>query len=639
MIEKNDLNLNIQQEEAVLHTEGPLLVLAGAGTGKTKVLTSRIAHIVESSLAYPSQLLVVTFTNKAASEMKTRTISQLNLPIDGMWIGTFHSIAAKILRRHSQMMGLTEDFTIIDQDDQLKLIKQILKDLNIETKPANIKDALRGVSRFKDKAWTVDKVPQSEIGLQLNGKMMEIYTQYQQNLLSLNAVDFGDLTLLNIELFNQHTDILHSYQKKFKYILVDEYQDTNIAQYLWLRMLAQLSHNICCVGDDDQSIYGWRGAEITNILRFEQDFINAKIIRLEKNYRSTNHILNAATHLIEHNKQRHGKALWTEIEDGHKIKVACLYDDRGEAQFVVNQIASMFNAGFEYSKMAVLIRAGHQSRILEEYFNRMHLPYKIVGGIKFYERSEVKDVISYVRLLLNPNDTLSFDRIVNVPKRSIGKASLDKIFNTAKTYNLTYYEAIDKLIISGIIKGKAKTSLIELINIIKAHRNMLDAKSNHALVVESILEAISYSSVWKDMEDYKERMDNIKEIIRSIHEFPSLSSYLEHISLVMESDSIESSDYINIMTIHAAKGLEFDIVFLVGWEDGLFPSQRAIDSKSYSAIEEERRLAYVAITRAKKHLYISYSQRRKMYGGISVSYPSRFLSELPKNSISMAFSA
>jgi DNA helicase-2/ATP-dependent DNA helicase PcrA len=630
--------LNPQQKEAVLSTDGPLLVLAGAGTGKTKVLTSRIGHIVSAGLAYPSQLLVVTFTNKAATEMKSRTSIQLSHGLDGMWIGTFHSIAAKILRRHAELLELSSEFTIIDHDDQVRLIKQIIKDMGQDDKDCEPKIILQKISRFKDKAWLPHQVPNSEVGLYARGKLIEIYVEYHKRLLNLNAVDFGDLTLYNIELFNQHSSVLRQYQTKFKYILVDEYQDTNVAQYLWLRMLAQLHHNICCVGDDDQSIYGWRGAEITNILRFDKDFLNAKIIRLEKNYRSTNHILNAATFLIDHNKHRHGKTLWTEGEEGNKIKVLSVYDDKQEARFVATEIMALRHRDIQYQNIAVLIRAGHQSRVFEEAFNRLHVPYKIIGGLKFYERTEVRDVMAYIRILVNPNDALAFERIVNVPRRSIGKSTLDKIITTAKTNNIHYYEAANQLMLIGIIKGKTKAALTELFDTLEHHRKMLATRSHSpAYIMESLLNAIAYNQAWDAEDDAKERIDNIKELLRSLQEYESLSSYLEHVSLITDSDNTREEECVSIMTIHASKGLEFDTVFLVGWEEGVFPSQKSLEQKSHQALEEERRLAYVAITRARRNLYISCAEQRRLYGGTNASYPSRFLSELPAESVERIF--
>ena len=625
-------SLNPSQLDAVINTEGPLLVLAGAGTGKTKVLTTRIAHIIHSTNVAPNRILAVTFTNKAAKEMNLRINHLTNNESSGMWLGTFHSIAAKILRQHADLVGLTSNFTIIDSDDQLKLIKQILVENNIDSKKNSPKNLLYIISRFKDKAWSPDNIFESETEYFAGVRIKHLYAEYQQRLKSLNAVDFGDLTLYNIKLFNENTLLLKQYQNKFKYILVDEYQDTNVAQYIWLKILAQTSRNICCVGDDDQSIYGWRGAEIANILKFDKDFNEAKIIRLEENYRSTNHILGAATGLISYNKNRHGKNLWTEVKEGQKIKLNSFYDDYDEARFVAEEIETyIYRKNQIYSDIAVLIRAGYQSRSFEESFNLLRISYRIVGGVKFYERLEIKDVISYIRILVNPCDSLALERIINTPKRGIGDAVLNKIKHTAKNLSLSYFESIKVMIEQRIISGKIAHVLQNFFELISQFRELLKTDSKHWQVVENLLEEVGYLAMWHNeaTQESKERLDNIKELLGSLQDYTNLNDYLEHVALVNDNDTTYEEDKVNIMTIHAAKGLEFETVFLTGWEEGTFPSQRSLEEKGNSALEEERRLAYVAITRAKNNLYISYACNRKMYGSYQACIPSRFIHELP----------
>lgn len=627
-------SLNPEQLDAVQSIDGPLLVLAGAGTGKTKVLTTRIAHIIFSKKAFSSQILAVTFTNKAAKEMRARVDNTLGASTEGMWLGTFHAIAAKILRRHAEQVGLTRDFVIIDYDDQIKLAKQILNDAGLDDKKNPPKMLLYFINRFKDKAWMPNQVPQSEEGVYASGKVRDLYATYQARLKSLNAVDFGDLTLLNIELFNNHTDLLLEYQNKFKYILVDEYQDTNVAQYLWLRMLAQRNTNICCVGDDDQSIYGWRGAEVTNILRFDKDFKDAKIVRLERNYRSTGNILNAATELISNNLDRHGKGLWTEGENGSKIKLSSFYNDREEARYIAEEIETLRRRErHAYSQIAILVRAGYQTRSFEESLNSLRIPYRIIGGVKFYERIEIKDSIAYIRLLINKRDGLAFERIINTPKRGLGDTAVQKMVMFSKEREIPIYEAAQQLLQAGEIKGKAMESLQKFFNDF-AHWEQLLSVQPHWQVVSTMLDESGYINHWKfeGTEESKERLDNIKELLRSLEDFNDLREYLEHISLITDSDSMQDEDKVNVMTMHAAKGLEFETVFLPGWEEGVFPSQKALDEGGKKSLEEERRLAYVGITRAKENLYICYACNRRIYGGIQPSLPSRFLDELPKNS-------
>lgn len=629
----NYLNsLNQEQLEAVLYLQGPLLVLAGAGTGKTKVLTTRIAHIIATNSALPGQILAVTFTNKAANAMKSRIANFIGNIVDGMWVSTFHAIAAKILRQNAEKLGFTPNFIIIDKEDQLRLARQILDDYNIDEKSNPAKLMLYMIERFKDKGWNPEKITVSEVARFADGKISELYHEYQRRLKQLNAVDFGDLLLHNITLFNQYPDVCQFYQNKFKYILVDEYQDTNIAQYLWIRMLAQSHHNICCVGDDDQSIYGWRGAEVTNILRFDSTFANAKIIRLERNYRSTEHILQAATQIITNNKSRHGKILWTEQSGGEKIKLNSFYDDKQEASFIADEIDILQRLHKKnLTNIAVLVRASYQTRGLEESLNFLRIPYRIIGGTKFYERLEIKDVLGYIRLLVNSEDSLAFERIINTPKRGIGEATLQQIYITAKEYNFSLYKAAEKLVSENCFKAKVSQVLADLLNKFAKWRDLLYTMP-HVEVIEILLNESGYKEMWKlqDSEDAKDRLDNIKELLQGISEFSDLNEYLEHISLINDADSIADDNKVNIMTMHAAKGLEFDIVFLPGWEEGVFPSSRAITDINMHAIEEERRLAYVAITRAKHQLYISYAHNRNTYGSYQATQISRFIDEIPQ---------
>lgn len=627
--------LNKEQSEAVMTTEGPLLVLAGAGTGKTRVLTTRIAHILNSRLAYPSQILAVTFTNKAAREMKTRVEGLLEDSTDGLWLGTFHAIAAKILRRHAELVGLTRDFTIIDMDDQLRLAKRILADLDIDEKKNPPKLMLYLISRYKDKAWASQKVPTSEIGMYADGKITSLYNEYQKRLRELNAVDFGDLLLLNIQLFNNHLDVYEQYRNKFKYILVDEYQDTNTAQYIWLRLLAQGHQNICCVGDDDQSIYGWRGAEVTNILKFDRDFDGAKIIRLEKNYRSTDVILNAATKLVSNNQDRHGKTLWTDRVSDNKIKLNSFYDDREEARYVADEIESLQQVKrMPLNEVGILVRAGYQTRSFEDSLNFLRIPYRIIGGLKFYERAEIRDVIAYIRLLVNNSDNLAFERIINTPKRGVGTTTLQQIIFYSRERSKSFLHAAKDLIANKEIRGKPQETLAIFFNQLTRFSEMLSLNVPHWQVVDIMLQETGYIDMWKNeaTEESKERIDNIKELLGTLQDFNDLTEFLEHVSLVTDNDKEDGEGRVSVMTIHAAKGLEFETVFLPGWEEGLFPSQKSLDENGRTALEEERRLAYVAITRAKRNLYISYACNRRVYGSYQSTFPSRFIDELPSDS-------
>ncbi|MBA8667518.1 UvrD-helicase domain-containing protein [Holosporaceae bacterium 'Namur'] len=625
-------NLNKDQFEAVTTIEGPLLVLAGAGTGKTKVLTTRISHILNLRNAFPSQILAVTFTNKAAKEMKHRVETLNGIAVEGLWLGTFHAIAAKVLRRHAKEVGLNQDFTIIDMDDQLRLIKQIFNDFNIDTEKHSPKLFLYQIGRLKDKAITHNKVSHNDSYFYGSKSLSELYAEYQNRLKNLNAADFGDLLLYNIELFNNNLEILSEYQRKFKYILVDEYQDTNVSQYLWLRLLAQQHNNICCVGDDDQSIYGWRGAEITNILKFDKDFLGAKVIRLQQNYRSTNHILGAATKLISFNRERHGKILWTDQQHGEKIRLNSFYDDKEEARYIADEIDSLkrFHS-LPYSDIAILLRAGYQTRSFEESLNYQRIPYRIIGGMKFYERAEIKDTIAYIRALVNPNDSLAFERIINTPKRGIGAASLQNIHISAREKNISLFAAVKMLLNVGQLKGKAGQSLAELMQQFGRWTETLKTLS-HTETVDLMLNESGYIDMWKTeaTEEARERLDNVRELIRSLEEYSSLSEFLEHVSLVSDLDSIVNENVVNIMTMHGAKGLEFKAVFLPGWEEGIFPSSRSIEESGQLGLEEERRLAYVGITRSKEKLYISFANNRRIYGNYQYNQPSRFIDELPK---------
>lgn len=626
--------LNENQLEAVSYINGPLLILAGAGTGKTKVLTSRIIHIVNSNIAFPSQILAVTFTNKAANEMKQRVDNFLENITSSINIGTFHSMAAKILRRHAEALGYTNDFTIINQDDQLRLTKQLIKDYKFDEKIVSPKILLCYINSFKDKALIPENLPTNEAEHFADGKLNQLYSEYQSRLKNYNAMDFGDLLLNNIQLFNKNLDICSYYQKKFKYILVDEYQDTNIAQYLWLRTLSQNNNNICCVGDDDQSIYAWRGAEVTNILRFDKDYPDAKVVRLEKNYRSTQHILNLASKLIANNTNRHSKNLWTDKKDGGKVKIVNYYDDKEEARAIADEIDMLERMKkITLSEVAILVRAGYQTRNFEESLNFLGVPYRIVGSTKFYDRLEIKDCISYIRLIVNNNDNLAFERVVNTPKRGVGTSTLMNVLNIARKLNLSMFDATKKMISEKKIQGKAIEPLNHFIAQIKESNNKLES-GNHTEIVKVLLNKVGYIDMWRndDKNESKERVDNINELINSLSEYENLQDFLQYISLISDTDNIAGGNRINIMTIHAAKGLEFGTVFLPGWEEGVFPSSRSIKEEDESGLEEERRLAYVAITRAKKKLSISYACYRMTYGDFHVSEVSRFINELPKDS-------
>ena len=634
-------SLNDAQNAAVNNTQGPLLVLAGAGTGKTRVLTSRIIHIVNSYLASPMQILAVTFTNKAAAEMKHRIGATIGDSVNNLWIGTFHAIAVKILRRHPELVGLAPDFTIIDADDQLRLCKQILADMNIDPKQFPAKNYLGKISRYKDQMVEPHLLSAKDLATSLP-QLKQVYEAYQSRLKSMNVADFGDLLLHNLKIFASAPEILAYYQDKFRYILVDEYQDTNKAQYQWLLRLATVHQNICCVGDDDQSIYSWRGADISNILQFEKDFADAKVIRLEQNYRSTSNILNAANTVISNNKSRHGKTLSAVFGSGEKVKLLSFFSDRSEALAISTIIKSYQGSKkFSLAQIAILVRAGYQTRSFEESFIQNSIPYKVIGGMKFYERLEIKDAICYLRLAANPNDDLALSRIINTPKRGIGDTSVADLMRTAKGNSTSLFSAIKAILSDDASKKiRAKEALRTLITSIEKWHESSNIIALQQLA-KQILNDSGYINMWKaeNSVEAKGRLENIDEFINSLADFSSMNEFLEYVSLVEAREDKNLVEAVSVMTVHGAKGLEFDAVFIPGLEDGVFPSGRAIDDKDsdrpseVNPIEEERRLFYVAITRAKKELTISYSKSRYVYGDQQVQLPSRFLNELPKHEI------
>lgn len=636
------LFLNDSQIEAVTNTEGPLLVLAGAGTGKTKVLTTRIAHIIESNLASPENILAVTFTNKAAKEM-THRVSAITTAMH-LNIGTFHSIAARILRIHINLLNanFNRNFTIIDQDEQLKLIKDIVKNNGIDVQTYPPKALLSIISRWKDLSLSPAKLSSADMQAPISKIAANVYSNYQNALVNSNALDFGDLLLYNNELFFQNSELLRHYQNKFKYILIDEYQDTNAAQYIWVRLFADKWRNICCVGDDDQSIYSWRGAEIQNILRFSQDFPNPKIVKLEKNYRSTQNILSVASTIISNNKNRHAKVLWTEKQGGDKVKIISCSNDKDEAYFITKEIEKFTNKKlYNLNEIAILVRAGFQTRAFEEAFINSTLPYRIIGGLKFYERLEIKDVLSYIRVSVNNNDNLAFERIINKPKRGIGAASLKQIKDHARDNQISLYNSAKQLIAFGALKGKIGENLKVLLNSI-ANWQQLYINEPAYIVTKKLLDDSGYLEIYRQEKTTEAlaRIENINEMLRALSEFESVGAFLEHTSLVMENDSIigDTHGAVSIMTLHAAKGLEFNAVFLPGWEEGVFPHQRSLNEGEKS-LEEERRIAYVGVTRAKEILYITYASSRMIFNEIMRSLPSRFLNEINEENIEKSSSS
>jgi len=674
--------LNPEQREAVETLDGPVLVLAGAGTGKTRVLTTRIAHILSLGRARPSEILAVTFTNKAAREMKERVGQMVGQIVEGMpWLGTFHSIGVKILRRHAELVGLKPGFTILDVDDQIRLLKQILEAENIDEKrwPARVLALL--IDGWKNRGLTPQQVPAGEAAAFAGGRGMTLYTSYQDRLKVLNATDFGDLLLENIRLFREQPEVLRQYQSRFKFILVDEYQDTNVAQYLWLRLLTQSastravsisspsplageggleqgegpgisssdalegapshaaensrqSKNICCVGDDDQSIYGWRGAEVDNILRFEKDFPGAKVIRLERNYRSTGHILAAASHLIAHNEGRLGKTLRTEGEAGEKVGVISAWDSEEEARAIGEEIEQLQRQGHSLDEIAILVRASFQMREFEDRFVTLGLPYRVIGGPRFYERAEIRDALAYLRCVNSPADDLAFERIVNVPKRGLGDATLKSLHDHARVKRIPLMESARIMVETEEMKPKPRASLRDLLTAFERWRAQRDALP-HTELAEIVLDESGYTEMWqKDRSaDAAGRLENLKELVRSMEEFENLQGFLEHVSLVMDTDRSEGTEAVSIMTLHSAKGLEFDTVFLPGWEEGLLPHQRSLDDQGRAGLEEERRLAHVGLTRARKHAKIYFVSNRRIHGSWSSTMPSRFVDELPEASV------
>ena len=624
------LNLNEKQLEAVMHLDGPLLIVAGAGSGKTKVLTSRIAHIIRSHKAFSNQILAVTFTNKAAKEMQMRVSKLLKKQATGLpWLGTFHSISAKILRKHAEAVGLKSNFTIIDQDDQVRLIKNICKSENIDIKKISPKYILSIIDRWKNKGLYPEDVSiKKKENLEKN--FLKIYQIYQNKLIDLNSADFSDLILHIVKIFRSHGDITSIYSKKFKYILVDEYQDTNFIQSEWLKYLASLNNNLCCVGDDDQSIYSWRGAEIKNFLDFDKIYKGTKIIRLEKNYRSTQNILNVASKLIENNQNRVGKTLYTKEEVGDLVTLDCFRNVKDEATEISSTIEK-FKKKNSLNEIAILVRAIFQTREFEERFLKVGIPYRIIGGIKFYERAEIKDCIAYLRCIHQSMDDLSFERIINVPKRSIGDTTLKNISEFAKKNGCSLEVASKKLIELNLVKPKTKIGLNSLLNLLEKWRYDFKKNINHIKLLQIILDESGYSEMLKNKKDLENenRLENIKELLNAMKEFDNLESFLEHVALATSLDQDWESEKVNLMTLHASKGLEFNIVYLPGWEEGLFPHQKSIEEKGENGLEEERRLAYVGITRAKKIAKISFSMNRFYQGDWMDSMASRFVDELP----------
>ncbi len=637
-------NLNPEQAAAVQATDGAVLVLAGAGTGKTRVLTSRIAHILMQRMAWPGQILAVTFTNKAAREMGSRIETLLHgerAMEQGQrssltWLGTFHSIGAKIMRQHAERLGFTSSFTILDADDQLRLIKQLLSERNIDDKQNPPKLILSIIQGWKDQGLVPEKVSAEDAGHGAGARALAIYKAYQERLKTLNAMDFGDLLLHNLTLFTQQPEIHKEISQRFKYILVDEYQDTNVAQYLWLRLLASGHKNICCVGDDDQSIYGWRGAKVGNILKFEHDFPGATVIRLERNYRSTGHILAAASGLIAHNAGRLGKTLWTEDEAGEQVRVRSLWDGDEEARFVGEEVEMLQHRGSTLNEMAVLVRAGFQTRAFEERFLTLGVGYRVIGGLRFYERQEIRDAVAYLRVISQPDDDLAFERIINTPRRGIGTATLELIHTTARARNTSMVRATRELLDANMFKGKLGNSLNTLLAAFDKWRALIGTQTIGE-ITDAMLEESGYRAMWQaeTSPDAQGRLENLKELVRAMGDFESLTGFLEHVGLVVDMAESNNADMVSLMTLHAAKGLEFDHVFLPGWEEGVFPHQRALDEKGGEGLEEERRLAYVGLTRARKSATVSFAGSRRIYNQWQSSIPSRFVNELPVAHIEM----
>jgi len=635
IIKQNYLsNLNNNQKEAILNTEGPCLIVAGAGSGKTKVLTTRVVHIIKEKKAWPNQILCVTFTNKAAREMQNRIAAFLNEKISSLpWLGTFHSVCAKILRRHAEAVGLNSRFTIIDQEDQLRLIKNICKAENIDVKKLAPQFVLSFINHWKNKG-LLPKDVVTKKGIPLERAILNVYKFYQERLKILNSCDFGDLILLCVTMFENNPDILELYLNNFKYILVDEYQDSNYIQSKWLKLLAQKRNNICCVGDDDQSIYSWRGAEIRNFLDFSKTYKNTKIIKLEQNYRSTQNILSAASGLIAKNTDRLGKKLWTDSKDGEPVKLTCYKNGREEAIGISNIIEKKLKKKYSLSNISILVRAIFQTREFEERFLKIGMGYRVIGGTKFYERAEIKDSVAFLRIINQKNDDLAFERIINVPKRSIGDSTVKQLHDWGRKNKKSLEDSAIELLQLDKIKPKTKLGLVKILNLFNKWRSDLKKKKHYELM-EIILDESGYSKMLKDKKDLESegRLENLKELIRGMHDFDNLQGFLEHVSLATSIDQDWDGQKVNLMTMHAAKGLEFDAVFLPGWEEGLFPHQKSLEEKGDLALEEERRLAYVGLTRAKKESFISFVMSRMYRGDWIDSLVSRFVDEIPEKNI------
>ncbi len=632
--------LNPEQRLAVETTEGPVLVLAGAGTGKTRVLTTRIAHILATRLAWPSEILSVTFTNKAAREMRERIGKLIGGQVEGMpWLGTFHSIGAKILRRHAELVGLKPNFTILDTDDQVRLMRQLIVAENIDEKRWPARQLAHLVDNWKNRGLSPSDLSAGDGAAFANGKGKDLYAAYQERLKTLNAVDFGDLLLECLRLFRTHHDVLADYHRRFRYILVDEYQDTNVAQYLWLRLLAQGSKNVCCVGDDDQSIYGWRGAEVDNILRFEKDFPGAVVIRLERNYRSTAPILAAASHLISFNRGRLGKTLFTDAvdPDAEKVRLTSAWDSEEEARAIGEEIEQLQRKKHSLNEMAILVRASFQMRSFEDRFVSLGLPYRVIGGPRFYERQEIRDALAYFRAVSQPADDLAFERIINVPRRGIGETTVQTLHDFSRAQRVPLMQVAADLADTEELNARARTALRDLMGNFARWRDQLGTMK-HTDLAELILEESGYAEMWQNdrSADAPGRLENLKELVRSMEEFETMAGFLEHIALVMDAEREGDADKVSIMTLHSAKGLEFETVFLPGWEEGVFPNQRSLDEGGTASLEEERRLAYVGLTRAKQRAYIWFAANRRIHGLWQSAAPSRFLDELPPAQVEVA---
>ena len=635
IIKQNYLNnLNKNQKEAIINTEGPCLVVAGAGSGKTKVLTTRVVHIIKEKKAWPNQILCVTFTNKAAREMQNRIAGYLNEKISSLpWLGTFHSVCAKLLRRHAEAVNLNSHFTIIDQDDQLRLIKNICKAENIDIKKISPQFILALINQWKNKGLLPKNVV-AKRGIPLEKAILSIYKLYQERLQILNSCDFGDLILLCVNMFENHQDILELYLNNFKYILVDEYQDSNYIQSKWLNLLSKKNKNICCVGDDDQSIYSWRGAEIKNFLDFNKVYKNTKIIKLEQNYRSTQNILSAASGLISKNNDRLGKKLWTDSKDGELVKLTCYKNGKEEATGISDVIEQKLKKKYSLNNISILLRAIFQTREFEERFLKIGMGYRVIGGTKFYERAEIKDSVAFLRIVNQKNDDLAFERIINVPKRSVGDSTIKQLYEWGRKNKKTLEDSANELLLLNKIKPKTKLGLIRILNLFNKWRSDLKIKKHYELM-EIILDESGYSKMLKDKKDLESegRLENLKELIRGMRDFDNLQGFLEHVALATSIDQDWDGEKVNLMTMHAAKGLEFDAVFLPGWEEGLFPHQKSLEQKGDLALEEERRLAYVGLTRAKKESFISFVMNRMYRGDWVESLASRFIDELPEENI------